>query len=359
MLLAPLFFALSSGKGLYTLLLGSGVSSGAGIPTGHQVMLDLIERLAGVSKQTADPSPEAWYERQFGAPPTYSALLDKMTQTPAERANLLHAYFEPTPEERAAGRKVPTAAHHAVATLAKRGYIRLVLTTNFDSLLEQAMRQAGLDPVIVSRPDDVAGLRPLSHVDLCIVKLHGDYHDLRTLNTQSELANYDPAVTQLLTRVLTDYGLIVSGWSGEHDTALLRLVAEVKSPHYGTYWAHRGSLTPEAQSAIVARGAMPLQVSDADSFFHEIAEGLEALEESSRQTLQGEDVMFARLKRYMQAEDRWIDLDELVQSEAERVASRLTSERFRFDRDAFGRETFVARATDYETIVKTLARCLL
>ncbi len=69
--------------------------------------------------------------------------------------------------------------------------------------------------------------------------------------------------------------------------------------------------------------------------------------------------MFARLKRYMQAEDRWIDLDELVQSEAERVASRLTSERFRFDRDAFGRETFVARATDYETIVKTLARCLL
>lgn len=41
-----LTFALHSNRGAYAALIGSGVSVGAGIPTGWQVVLDLISKVA-------------------------------------------------------------------------------------------------------------------------------------------------------------------------------------------------------------------------------------------------------------------------------------------------------------------------
>lgn len=41
-------FALHSNPGAYAMLVGSGVSVGAGIPTGWQVVLDLISKVARV-----------------------------------------------------------------------------------------------------------------------------------------------------------------------------------------------------------------------------------------------------------------------------------------------------------------------
>jgi hypothetical protein len=46
--LTQLVFAISSSPGVYALLLGSGVSSGAGIPTGWAIVEDLARRLAGL-----------------------------------------------------------------------------------------------------------------------------------------------------------------------------------------------------------------------------------------------------------------------------------------------------------------------
>ena len=43
-----LAIALHNSPGVYALLLGSGLSSAAGIPTGWQVILDLIRQLAAV-----------------------------------------------------------------------------------------------------------------------------------------------------------------------------------------------------------------------------------------------------------------------------------------------------------------------
>jgi hypothetical protein len=44
--LVSLAFSLHTNRGAYALLLGSGVSRAAGIPTGWEVVLDLTERVA-------------------------------------------------------------------------------------------------------------------------------------------------------------------------------------------------------------------------------------------------------------------------------------------------------------------------
>lgn len=57
--------SMQASPGVYALLLGSGVSRAASIPTGWEVQLDLIRKLASASGVSADPDPEAWYRKEF------------------------------------------------------------------------------------------------------------------------------------------------------------------------------------------------------------------------------------------------------------------------------------------------------
>ena len=218
--LTQLSFSVHQNKGVFALLLGSGLSRAAGIPTGWEITLDLIRRVAlaqGVEKQTdwAD-----WYRKKTGQEPDYSALLEELGASPDERRSILHGYIEPTDEDREEGRKVPTAAHQAIADLIQSGHIRVVITTNFDRLLENALRERGVEPTVVASADSLEGAEPLTHTSCYILKLHGDYKDARILNTDAELSAYPEQYEVALDRILDEHGLIVCGWSGEWDHAL-------------------------------------------------------------------------------------------------------------------------------------------
>ena len=54
-----LAMSVHSNKGVYALLLGSGISRSAGIPTGWEVVLDLIRKLARAQGADCEPDPEA------------------------------------------------------------------------------------------------------------------------------------------------------------------------------------------------------------------------------------------------------------------------------------------------------------
>jgi len=153
--------SMHSGRGIYALLVGSGVSKSAGIPTGWDIVLDLIKKLAALKGETAEPDPEVWYTSLAGVPPDYSDILDEVTKSSAERAQLLRSYFEPTDEERHNRQKLPTAAHRAIAKLVAKGYLRVIVTTNFDRLMEQALSDVGVQATIISTPDAVTGAMPI------------------------------------------------------------------------------------------------------------------------------------------------------------------------------------------------------
>lgn len=104
-----LAITLHSNKGCYAVLLGSGVSRSAGIPTGWEVIIDLSRRLARLQKEDCDPDPAAWFKVKFGKEPGYAELLDQLAKSQTERSQLLRPYFEPTEEERE--RKVENFQH--------------------------------------------------------------------------------------------------------------------------------------------------------------------------------------------------------------------------------------------------------
>ena len=120
-----LSFSVQANPGVYALLLGSGISRPAGIPTGWEITLDLVRRLAESHREKCEPDPDLWFRAKYNQVPDYSQLLDELAKTPTERQQLLRSYFEANEQEREEGLKQPTAAHHAIAQLAAKGFIRV------------------------------------------------------------------------------------------------------------------------------------------------------------------------------------------------------------------------------------------
>lgn len=325
--LTSLAYALYAGRGTYALLLGSGVSHAAKIPTGRDVVLTLIRRIAGENADP-EPNPAAWYQKRFGREPTYSELLEALVPTAADRANILREFFEPTADEQERGEKSPTRAHRAIAQLVANGYVRVVLTTNFDCLIERALDEAGVRPVVVSNPGAVAGAPPLAHSRCTVIKLHGDYLDLATRNTPAELAKYEEPIRDLLARILDEYGLVVCGWSAEHDTALRQALEASPSRRYGAYWAVPGKPREAMQRLIDAQRAWVIPIRDSDTFFAELEEKVGALERLAAPHPLSPAIAVESLKRYLPDEKRRIALDDLIRREVERLVVELGPARF-------------------------------
>jgi len=316
--LLSLAFAVHSNPGVYALLLGSGVSRAAGIPTGWEVVLDLVRKLAALKGENCEPDPERWFVGAFGEAPTYSGLLKQVCRTPAERQQLLRGYFEPSGEIDPAV-KQPTMAHNAIAALARTGHVRVILTTNFDRLVERSLEAVGVSPVVISTPDGVDGALPLAHAACTVVKLHGDYLDARIRNTPEELAKYDRRFVRLLDRVFDEYGLITCGWSGQWDEALRAAMLRCKSRRFTTYWALKGDTSDDADRVIAHRAAEVISVTDAEHFFDELRRKVVALSSFDPPHPLSVKTAVATMKRLL-AEDRHrIELHDLVTSEVERV----------------------------------------
>lgn len=134
--LTTLAFSIYPNKGMYALLLGAGISRSSGIPSGWDIVIDLLKKLAALNGENDFSDYEQWYYDKFGKAVDYSSLLGELVKTPTEWVNLMKSYFEPTEEEAESHLKEPTKAHRAIAQMAKNGFLKMILTTNFDRLLE-------------------------------------------------------------------------------------------------------------------------------------------------------------------------------------------------------------------------------
>jgi SIR2-like domain len=315
-------FAVQSNRGAYALLIGSGVSRGAGIKTGYEIVLDLADQVARLSGDNPG-DPDAWYRAKFGEDLDYARLLERLGGTPTERQAILRHYFEPTSEERDAGEKQPTVAHRAIAALVAAGYVRIIITTNFDTLLEDALSEAGIRPYVVRGAPDVEGMGPPGQHTCLVVKVHGDYLDTRIRNTPAELDAYEPAIDKLLDRLLDDYGLIVCGWSSDWDGALRDAVRRIPHRRLTTFWTARGSLSRGAADLVANRSAVAIPIRDADKFFTDLLQQVVALDDLRQRPPLTVELAVAAAKRDLVDQSGRIRLRDLVKAETDAVLATL------------------------------------
>jgi hypothetical protein len=355
--LINLSFSMHSGPGTFALLLGSGISQGAGIPTGWDIVLDLIRKLAVLEGEIIPENPEAWFWEKYHEEPNYSFLIEKVAPSSIARRNLLKLYIEPTEVEREQGLKVPSLSHKAIAQLVKNGTIRVILTTNIDQLLETSLKEVGVTPIVILNDDSLEGAIPYVHSECTIIKLHGDYLDTRIKNTPEELAHYSEKINSHLDRILEEFGLVICGWSANWDIALRDALYRRHNRRFSTYWVYRQVLSSDASMLKDHLQAITLQIETADKFFHKCSENIEALKTFERPHPLSVPLAVAQVKKYIAEEKYHIILHDFLQDDTNRLCNQLKSDRFRtsglqIPRDQYKR-SFQNRMHVYEELLKT------
>lgn len=342
---------------VFAVLLGSGVSRDAGVPTGYEVTLDLIRRYAAAQEAQPEPDPESWFHDHVGRRARYGELLKDLAPTAAGRQALLKEYFEPTDEDRSAGRKLPTAAHQVIARMVRDGLISVVITTNFDRLTERALEEEGVIPVVISTTGALHGAPPLQHSACTVVKLHGDYLELNIRNTDEELAQYPKELNTYLDRILDEYGLIVAGWSAEWDVALRDAFDRRSGRRYQHYWLIRSERNDFQKKLIANNGAVVIEADSADTFFQELERavvGARTRVFASPRTLEPPAAV-AALKPLL-AEDRHrIQLNDLLVGQTDALIDGMTASRFRTDTGAGAEEVTAESVAERMNLYEALA----
>lgn len=347
-------FEMQSSKGVFALLLGSGVSYTSKIPTGWAITLDLIKKIAAMHDEDCGAKPEVWYRDKFKKEPDYSDLLDLLGSTPSLRQAIIREYIEPSEAERERKEKLPTPAHRAIAKLMEKGYVQVVLTTNFDRLLELALADLGVHPTVLSAAEHAAGAKPLTHAGPTIIKLHGDYLDIRIRNTGSELAQYEPEMNNLLDRVLDEFGLIVCGWSADWDVALRAAIERATSRRYPMYFTTRSAPGAAAQALVQRRAGKIIDIADADNFFDELAQKVETIENMRMPHPLSAQLAVALMKEYIPEATHRIRLHDLVAKEIARAADAMHPADFPTHTGLKLEEAFVEQANRFVSLLGTL-----
>lgn len=353
--ITQLAFSVHENKGVFAILLGSGLSRSAEIPTGWEITLDLVRRVAVAQGIEEQCDWAQWYRDTTSQEPNYSLLLEEIATSPEERRAILHHYIEPDARDSEEGRKVPTKAHHAIAKLVRSGHIRVIITTNFDRLMENALREQGVEPTVVTSADALAGAEPLTHSRCYLLKLHGDYKDARILNTDQELSAYPASYDTLLDRILDEHGLIISGWSGEWDHALRAAFLRAPNRRYSVYWTVHGSLGSGGRELAAHRSAKTIPISGADEFFERLQQRIETLERSQSQNPLSVELLVNSAKRYLAKPEYRIQLDDLFLQETEHLLTKLDDSQFA-PHGQWDQEEFRSRVQRYEALTEPLAR---
>lgn len=297
---STLTMSVFNNKGVYALLLGSGISLPAKIMSGWKVTEDLVKKLAAIQSETISGDAFEWFKVKYGCDAEYSMLLEQLGHKPSEMESLLRPYFEPTEEDVEFGYKKPTNAHKAIAEMAKRGYFKVIFTTNFDRLLETALDEQGIRYQVICHESEIESRVPLYHHPLTLLKINGDYKDCRFRNTEEELKSYPQELIDYLDAILKNFGLITCGWAAKWDMALIKQIEENDNHRYSYFYTYIGSASKEIESITSNSKGESLQIADGDSFFTEMNERLKALEMINGKNMEADaEVATARVKMYI------------------------------------------------------------
>ena len=222
----------------YVLVLGAGASLASGASSTAHIVDTVVEEHGG-----QDPTGLSWDEKLD----IFYDVLDSVSA--GERYLILSRHLKGVE---------PSPGYRHLATVVKAGYFDLILTTNFDLSLENALMDAGLRSqdfmVLINGQDQeeqIVKALKYSTPRIKIVKLHGDLNARIFAFTPQEVFQFTKRIEQTLTDIL-NADIIVVGHSLRDDD-LNRCVRA----NEGALWyvnPAEPSMADFAGRAIVARG---------------------------------------------------------------------------------------------------------
>lgn len=171
------------GEAKYICLAGAGLSKDAGLPTAWDLMLETAVLLR-VAEEDDGSDVQTWFLNSPYKDMKYSELIGGLFSTSVEQQSFVRDKLRANE---------PGKAHLLLAELARLRVLRCIITTNFDDLIEQALRIAGLTVQVISNDEDLKHSEPLIHCkQFRVYKPHGTIGVGRLHNTQRTSRNFHP-----------------------------------------------------------------------------------------------------------------------------------------------------------------------
>lgn len=234
--------------------LGAGASAAAGIPTAWDMIWDFKRTIFCSSQQVSIQSCQDLNDPKLRL--RLQAYFDSKAGFPAEASNDEYAFYFQylyTAEadrrryiDQLVSRGKPSYGHKALSALMKLDKARIVWTTNFERMLEDAiipllgssgkLVTVNLDNAKIAMEALNEGRWPL------VVKLHGDFQSSSLKNTSDELKNQDAQLSYALVEACKRYGLAVVGYSGRDQSVMDALEAAIDGGRgfpAGLFWFYR------------------------------------------------------------------------------------------------------------------------
>ena len=251
-------------RGQLALFLGAGVSAGrqSGLPLWAEFRDKLIDGIRGRALEYVEPKAKLALELLRIKPESLlESILDATGESPL--ADLLSALR---------GHE-PNANHHIIADLCSSGVLTCIVTTNFDCLIESALDARGFHEIPVSLAHNASTGDPNAYVvaasldeweavglktviepgsgTVAVLKVHGTINR-STTGGRGIVATLRRAAMplaepkrQLLDHVLSQFSLLVAGYSG-NDQDLLPFFLSRQVIARTIYWNFRLGSPPNA-----------------------------------------------------------------------------------------------------------------
>lgn len=235
-------------------MLGAGASAAAGIPTAFHMIWDFKRALycsaqrisINTCSDLSNPTVQARLQNHFDGLGDFAAN--------GSDEEYSHYFRIAYPDEQDRRRYIdrlqasasPSHGHMALASLLYLDRVRIVWTTNFDGMMEDAasrifrtttkLTTSTLDSAHIAMEALNEGRWPV------LVKLHGDFRSRLLKNTSEELQAQDAQLRKALVEACRRYGLAVIGYSGRDHSVMDALEESLDHGNgypFGLYWFHR------------------------------------------------------------------------------------------------------------------------
>lgn len=306
-------------KGEYAFLVGAGTSKPAGIPTSPELIKEWREEVYEDQNPDADfdewvksvedeEMPEGWSE--------YGFWFEKAYPAKASRREYIRDLVED---------ETPSFGIIILASMMAEGYVPLALTPNFDDLLYDAFYLFLEDKPMLVDHDAIAPQLKLTDDRPTIVKLHGDYLYDNLKNTADETGELEENMQDAMKQALSEYGLVVVGYSGE-DKSIMSVLQEEPISDYELFWCGRDDINDVKE----------VWGKDREGLSEEAESLLDGSENAYYVPIEGSEELFGEF---------WLNIDgfdpvraEEIRSRADKRAEKLNEAREKRRAEATGQE---------------------
>lgn len=310
----------------FCFILGSGASREGGIPTGVEMAKIWAEELKNKyeEKELQDLMKKLDIKSISPTSENYFGIYDLRFYPDYQEG---YAYFE-----RELEKGVPSLGHHALAKILAGKTHNLAITTNFDSLIEDALFiYANEHPLLVGH-ESLAGFIHLNVDRPIVAKIHRSLY-FHPYNRQKETHGLDQEWQETLKKSFMVYTPVVIGYAGG-DQSLMEFLKDENVKMNGLYWCYWKKEKPsqEIVDLVKSKGGCLIPIEGFDYFMYMLSRkmGLENPDKEMRKVTE------ERIERYNTQYDKF---EKMIRTEAEQSqASNETLNEILIEMDSFNDE---------------------